>query len=180
MTVASDLVVPMPNAGLDAASSAELGALLDAQLKRKSRQRKRELIMTLLVVGGLTGGGFGWFVQSPTRVQAFRDAMSEIRSVGDIKGLVAKYQVALDKIASRSAQIDEATVAMGGDPTKGGDEDPYLEAETEQLTGEKGASSGERHKKLQEQLGKEVKTPQPTADKSVAKAAKGDDFAWDK
>jgi hypothetical protein len=157
-----------------------LGAFLDAQIKRKALQWKRELLMTLLVVGGMTRGGFGWFVQSPTRVQAFRDAMSEIRSVGDINGLVAKYQVALDKIAARSSQIDEATVAMGGDPTLGGDEDPYFEAETEPLTGEKRASSGERHKKLQQQLGKVVKTPLPATDKAVAKTATGDGFEWDK
>ncbi len=177
------LVQPMPNAGLDAATSAELGTLLDAQIKRKSRQRKRELVVTLLVCFGLTGGGYGWFIQSPTRVQAFSDAMKEIRSVGDIKGLVAKYQKALDRISARSQQIDEATVAMGGDPTKETNEDPYFTAETEQLVGEKMKGMDERNKRLEDTLGKVLKKPADAAnpeEKPVAKTAEENSFAWDK
>ncbi len=177
------LVQPMPNAGLDEATSAELGALLDAQIKRKARQRKRELAVTLLVCFGLTGGGYGWFIQSPTRVQAFSDAMKEIRSVGDIKGLVAKYQKALDRIAARSEQIDQATVAMGGDPTKETNEDPYFTAETEKLVGEKMESMGERNKRLQATLGKVVKKPSDAStpeEKPIAKTTEENSFVWDK
>lgn len=193
------LVQPMPNAGLDEATSAELGALLDAQIKRKARQRKRELVVTLLVCFGLTGGGYGWFIQSPNRVQAFNDAIKEIRSVGDIKGLVAKYQKALDRIAARSKQIDEATIAMGGDPTLETTEDPYFTAETEKLTGEKMKSLGERNKRLEATLGKLAKKPgvaekvaeaaseSETAGKpgkakedDMSKTAANNSFVWDK
>lgn len=182
------LVQPMKNAGLDEATSTELGALLDAQYARKAKRRRRELVVTLLVCFGLTGGGYGWFIQSPQRVTALQDALRDIKSVGDIKGLVAKYQVALDRIAARSKQIDEATVSMGGDPTQKNLDDIYMEAETEAFTGEKGKSVGARNKMIQEKFGKVLKNqlhvdPALAADpkaapapKSVAKTADGNNF----
>lgn len=171
-------VEPMPNAGLDEASSAELGALLDEQIKRKKRQRKRELVVTLLVCFGLTGGGFGWFVQSPARVQALQSAIQEIRSLGDIQGIIAKYQKALDKIAVRSKEVDQASLAMGVDPTTVVDDDPNFEAETAAFTGEKGNSVGERNRRIQEKFSKVVKAPLPTDKKDEKPAAAGDSFGW--
>lgn len=197
---ASDFVKPMPNAGLDEATSNELGALLDEQYARKKKRRRRELIMTAVVCFGLTGGGYGWFIQSPSRVTALQEAIKEIKSVGDIKGLVAKYQKALDRIGDRSKQIDEATVAMGGDPSQKNLDDIYMEAETAAFTGEKGQSIGARNKMIQDKFGKVLKNqlkvdPALTADpkdapkdapkaagsnKEVAKTVSGNDFQWDK
>ena len=186
------LVQPMQNAGLDEAASAELSALLDAQYARKVKKRRRELVMTLVICFGLTGGGYGWFVHSPQRVTALQDALREIKSVGDIKGLVAKYQVALDRIGTRSKQIDQATVSIGGDPTQKNLGDIYMEAETEAFTGEKGKSIGARNKMIQDKFGKVMKnqlhaepavaadTKAPAGDKAVAKIAGGDDFVWEK
>ncbi|MEO5917715.1 MAG: hypothetical protein ABIS50_26020 [Luteolibacter sp.] len=187
------LVQPMPNAGLDHETATELGALLDAQIKRKARRRRRELVMTLVVCFGLTGGGYGWFIQSPSRVQAFSDAMKDIRSVGDIKGMVAKYQKALDRVAARGQQIDQASVAMGVDPTKVSNEDAYFTEETKDVMKVEGVDMGARNKRLQDSLGKLAKHPDAAAavaeadaakkpgkpvDKSVAKT--GDSFEWDK
>ncbi len=181
------LVEPMPNAGLDAATSAELGALLDAQIKRKSRKRRFELVATLVVFLGLSGGGLGWFVQSPSRVQALHEAVNDVRSLGDVQGLVAKYQVALDRVAARSNQIDSAMSEMGSDPSQASAEDPYLSTETEKVLGVEGQDIGERNKRLQESLGKVVKKPatagEPSdkpADGAVATSATGDSFEWDK
>lgn len=190
-TKVEPLVEPMPNAGLDAATSAELGALLDAQIRRKARRRRRELVMTLVVCFGLTGGGFAWFVQSPSRVQAWNEAMGDIRSLGDVKGLVAKYQKALDRIATRSQQIDQASVAMGVDPTKVSNEDPYFSKETAEVMKVEGVDTGARNKKLQDSLGKLVKHSDAAAaassansatpsDKTVAKTNEENSFAWDK
>ena len=61
----------------------------------------------------LVGGGCGWFVQSPYRMQAFGEAIREIRSVGDVAAMVAKYQAALDKIGTRPNHIDKATKTLG-------------------------------------------------------------------
>jgi len=167
------LVESVPNAGLDEATSAELGVLLDAQLKRVAGKRRRDTVVTLLVLLGLTGGGFGWFVHSPNRVEAFHTAIAEIRSIGDIKGLLAKYQVAFDKIGARSDQINESALALGVDPASvSADEDPYMEAETEQFTGEKGAGTADRNQKLQEKFGNFAKAP-VSASGGKATATKG-------
>ena len=155
-------VVPMPNAGLDNAVSTELGALLDEQMTRKNRKRRRELVGTLVVVLGLTGGGFGWFVQSPARIQAFREAIADIRSVGDIAAMVAKYQVALDKIAVHSKQIDQATEAMGGSANQDGMQDVNMDAEMHAMMGGEGKTTGERNKKLQSAFGGKFKAPVST------------------
>ncbi len=152
------LVEPMPNLGLDEASSVELAALLDSQMKRVSTRRQREMLVTLAVIAGLAGGGFGWFVHSPSRVAAFQSAVLEIRSIGDIKGIMAKYQGALDKVGERSRQIDATSLSMGSDPaTVPQGEDRYMEKETEEFTGEKGTGAGAR--KVQERFGAFTKSP---------------------
>jgi len=128
-------------------------------MARQKRKRRRELIGTFVVLLGLNGGGLGGFVQSPSRLLAFREEMADIRSVGDVAAMVAKYQVALDKIATRSNQIDPATEAMGGE----------------------GKTTGQRNQKLQNAFGKQFKAPEPavepTSDQAPAKKASADSFS---
>ncbi len=157
-SVPEGMVTPMPNAGLDAVSSAELAILLDEQQQRKMRRRRRDALVTALVLFGLTGGGYGWFVQSPQRVQAFSDAVKEIRSAGDIAGIVGKYKKALEKVKVRSEQIDSATASMGIDPTKDDGKDPYFEEEMRQMMGGEGKTTGERNRLLKEKFGSMEKT----------------------
>ena len=57
---------PAANAGLDPATSAELGAMLDAQRLRLQQSHRRQLLVTAVVLLGCTGGGYAWFIQSPT------------------------------------------------------------------------------------------------------------------
>jgi type IV secretory pathway VirB10-like protein len=175
-------VRPMENAGLDAVASAELGILLDEQRERKSRQRRRELLMTLGVFLALTGGGYGWFVQSPQRVQAFKEAMRDIRASGDVMGMVSQYRKALDKIAVRSEQIDEATAAMGVKKNAKDEEDPYMEAEMSKMMGgkDKGKTVGERNKLLQQNFGHMAKTGESDkpAEEPKASVPAGNSFDW--
>lgn len=172
------IFTPLPNAGLDDVASAKLGALLDEQMARQKRKRRRELIGTLIVVLGLTGGGFGWFVQSPTRLQAFREAVADIRSVGDVAAMVAKYQVALDKIAARSNQIDQATESMGGSANQDGMKDVNMDAEMQAMMGGEGKTTGQRNQMLQNAFGKKIKAPEPaikpTSDQATAQKANAD------
>lgn len=141
------------NLGLDSASAAELAALLDEQHKRKTRKRRRETLVTLGVLFGLTGGGFGWFVHSPERVRAFQEALSDIRSVGDIQGLVGKYRAALDKVAVHSKQIDRATESIGVTSKQDGEKDRYFDKETRAMMGSEGETTGERNRALQDKFG---------------------------
>jgi hypothetical protein len=104
-----------------------------------------------VVIFGSAAGGALWFVQDGTRVQAFTEAMRDIRSVGDVRSLVAKYQESLDRIAARGRQIDQATSAMGVKPADGTEEDPYLEAEMKQMMGSEGGKTvGQRNRALQQ------------------------------
>lgn len=156
----SPAVAEAPNpqvAVLDDAASTELGALLDEQIARGRSKRKRDALVTALVLFGMTGGSFAWFVQSPERVEAVRSAMREIRSVGDVKSLVAKYQAALDKIGARSQQIDQATAAMGVTKTAADDVDPNLDAEMKEMMGGEGKTTGQRNAALQQAFGDRAK-----------------------
>ena len=164
--------VPVVNAGLDEESAAELGALLDERHQRMERQRRRNKLVTVVVFLALTGGGYGWFIQSPQRVQAFHEAMDDIRSVGDFASIVAKYNKSLEKIKVHSTQIDSATASMGIDPTKDDGKDPYFEKETKGMMIGEGKTVGERNRLLKEKFGAEEKNggklgipaPVPAAD----------------
>ncbi len=153
VTPPTDLVQPMANAGLDAVSAEELRILLEEQHRRLKRRRRRELVTSLVVFLGITGGGFGWFVTSPERVQAVRDAVKEVRSVGDIAGMLAKYQKALDKIATRAQDIDAATESMGVSSSLAGLKDVNMDAEMKEMMGGEGKTVGERNRLLQEKFG---------------------------
>lgn len=157
VATAMDLVQPMENAGLDTAAAEELRTLLEEQHLRLKRKRIRETVGALVVFLALTGGGFGWFVHSPDRVQAVRAAIKEVRSVGDIAGMVAQYQKALDKIGTRAQDIDIATESMGVSANQEGMKDVYMDAEMKQMMGGEGKTAGERNRMLQEKFGS-VKT----------------------
>lgn len=116
------------------AASEELAALLDEQHLRKSRRRRLETLVTLCVLLGSMAGGWVWFNSDPHRKQALREVMNDIHTLSDARLIATKYNDALDRIAARSRQIDQASVALGVDPTKpvvGG----ALDAQTKELSG---------------------------------------------
>lgn len=160
---------PAANAGLSAAASEELGVLLEEQHQRKTNKRHCETVVTLAVVLALTVGGAGWFVQSPQRLQAMKEAIHDIRSVGDVKSIAAKYQAALDKIGDRSKQIAQVTVALNVSPKQNDAADPHMNAEMLSLTGGKGKTTGQRNQMVLSAFSSQKKTvepkndPQPTA-----------------
>ena len=168
---ASDFVQPLTNAGLDEVAAGELKILLDEQHLRLRRKRLRDSLVMAAILFGTTGGGYAWFVQSPDRVHAVTSAIKEIRSVGDVAGMVGSYRKALAKIATRSKQIDDATVSMGGSANQDGMKDVYMEAEMSEMMGGKGKTVGQRNKMLQEKFGSWEKNPpkSPGADSEIAK-----------
>lgn len=182
VAVATEPPVVLPsNAGLDEATSHELGSLLDEQRTRISGKRRRDTLIVLGVMLGLAGGGFGWFVQDPQRVQAFKDAMRDIRSVGDVGSMVAKYRESLDRVAARGKQIDQATAAMGVVKTAQDEEDPYFEEEMKGMMGGEGRTLGERNKAMKDNFGHMekkhgVKAAEPEKDVKIPGA---NSFSWD-
>jgi len=148
---------PTMAAVLDDAASTELATLLDEQLRRKSRKRRMEALVAAVVLLGLTGGGSAWFVHSPVRVQALTEVMRDIRSVGDVKSMVAKYRAALDRVAARGQQIDQATAAMGVEKNAADEKDPYMEAEMSTMMGGESKTVGQRNQALQASFGNMAK-----------------------
>ena len=144
---------PASNTGLDEASAAELAALLDERNQRMQRKRRRNLLVSVVFLLAMAGGGYGWFIQSPQRVQAFHEALNDIRSVGDFASIVAKYNKALAKIKDHSSQIDRATASMGIDPAKDDSKDPYFETEMKDMMHGEGKTVGERNRRLKEKFG---------------------------
>lgn len=162
----------------DKAAADELGALLDEQIKRKKRKHRMESMVLAIVLTSVTGGTGIWFVQSPERVQAFVSAIAEIRSVGDVKSMVAKYQDALKRISARGQQIDQATKAMGVTST-GDEEDPYFEAEMKQMMGGEGKTVGGRNKAMKQAFG-DMQKEHGAAHKELANALdKDNSFDWE-
>ena len=164
---------------LDKAAAEELGALLDEQIRRKKRQRRRESLVAALVLLGITGGGSAWFVQSPERVQALLSAISEIRSVGDVKSMVAKYQDALNRISARGQQIDQATKAMGITSNGKDEEDPYFDAEMKQMMGGEGKTMGDRAKGMQKAFGDMQKEHGNPARQVATSLDEENSFGWE-
>jgi hypothetical protein len=169
--------------GLKAAESEQLGVLLDDQVRRRRRKHRMEALVTALVLFSLAGGGLGWFVQDKDRVQAFQEALRDVRSVGDIKALVASYKLSLDRIATRSNQIDGASMAMGIDPAKCQNEDPCMEAEMKQMMGgDGGPTVGSRNKRLMENFGHMAgkNGVDITPEVAASDEAGGESFGWSK
>jgi hypothetical protein len=164
---------------LDDTASAELAVLLDDQHKRKARRHRMEALVTAVVLLGLTGGGSAWFVQSPARVQAFQEAVRDIRSAGDVKSLVAKYQAALDRVSARSKQIDNATAAMGVKKSAADEKDSYMNAEMKEMMGGEGKTVGERNQALQQNFGHMAKEAGVDIKTTVA-LKEGESFDWNR
>ncbi len=145
---------------LDNTINAELAEIMDAKIVRDKARRRRGRLTLVLIFLGVTGGAAGWVVSNPDRLEALKATIAEIKSVGDIKGMVAKYQVALDKIAVRGKQIDAATVSIGVDPTSmDGHEDPGFDKEMQAMMGEEGGkTTAVRDKLLREKFGDVQKT----------------------
>lgn len=142
-------------ASLDRSINAELAAIMDTKVAKEKRRRKRGFAMTMLFLLGIAGGATGWVVSNPERFEALKLVMAEIKSVGDVQGMVEKYQAALDKVAVRGKQIDAATTAMGVDPASVNEqEDPGFDKEMKAMMGEEGGkTTAARDKILREKFG---------------------------
>lgn len=141
-------------ASLDHTVNAELAAIMDAKIAKDKRRRRRGFLITVLFFVGVTGGAAGWVVVNPERFAALKAVIAEIKSVGDIQGIVAKYQKSLDKIAVRGEQINAATTAMGVDPASVDEnEDPGLDKEMQAMMGEEGGkTTASRDKRLRDKF----------------------------
>ena len=154
---------------LDKEAAEELGALLDERIARKRRRRKLELVVTLVLFFGSTVGGTAWFIQSPARMQALREAIRDVRSYGDINSMVAKYQEYINKIGVRNQQIDQASSNLGVDLAKVDRSDETMDAEFKQMMGgQEGKTLGDRNKAMHAAFGDRAEKAGGTLKANVA------------
>ncbi|MFK7850834.1 MAG: hypothetical protein AB8D78_07635 [Akkermansiaceae bacterium] len=133
----------------DEGISAELGAILDEKVLKEKRSKKRAKLIAVGLLLCITGGTAGWVVANPERFEAMKAVAAEIKSAGDIEGMVAKYQEALDKIAVRGEQINAATASMGVDPSSADHvEDQGFDKEMREMMGEEGGATTAQRDKL--------------------------------
>lgn len=167
---------PVVDAGLSDTASAELAALLDEQQQRITGKHRREALISLGVLLALTGGGFAWFSQSPQRAVALKDAIHDVRSCGDVTSMAAKYQAALDKVAVRSKQIDQAAEAMGASSNQHAAKAPNMDAEMLAMMGGEGKTTDPRNPLVQEKLAARTAADEATAREPEATMTDDDSF----
>ncbi len=159
------------NLGLDQATSTEVGLLLDEQRLRLKHKRMRSSVIALASCLALTGGGVGWFVSSPQRIQALKLAVQEVRSAGNLTEMLATYQKSLDRVGKHGGHTDQATLALGGDPQAKGQQDPNMDAEMKEMMGGEGKTTGDRSKALQSgMVGKLAEDARKKAQSNIAAA----------
>ena len=163
-------------ASLDGAVNAELAEIMDAKIARNKARRRRSLILACVFFLGAGGAATGWAVSNPERFDALKKTMAEIKSAGDVKGMVAKYQAALDKVGERGKQIDAATTSMGIDPASVDEnEDPGFDKEMRAMMGEEGGkTTAARDKILRDKFGDVQKTGSLIKQKEDAAAESGE------
>lgn len=169
---------------LDDAASDELAALLDDQFARKKRKRRRETLVLAALMLGMCGGAGAWVVNNPHRIEAFKSALRDIRSVGDVKSLVAKYNDALNRVAARGRQIDQATTALHVKASPADEKDAFMDAEMKQMMGKEGGKTiGDRARLMKKNFGhmEEKSGVDTSATVSALKATKDEaQFQWEK
>lgn len=171
--VLADPSVPV----LDDAASDELAILLDEQMKRRKRKQRIASITTACALLSIASGSTIWFVQSPDRITALKEALQDIRSVGDVKSIVAKFQASLDKVAVRGKQIEAATAAMGVTANAADEEDPFFEAEMKDMMGGEGRTVGQRNRQLKDAFSKRAEEAGGIEETKVA-LKENETFDW--
>jgi hypothetical protein len=163
---------------LDKEAAEELGTLLDEQVRRRRRKHRIESMVAAVTLIGLTGGSAGWFVQSPERMQALLSVIAEIRSVGDVQSMVAKYEAALKRISARGQQIDQASSAMGVKPGEKDEKDAYFDTEMKQMMGGEGKTAGERAGHMRQAFGKMQEKHAKSSEHVASTQDEGESIGW--
>ena len=141
-----------PLCGLDLDLQAELEAR-EKRLKKKRALQSRSV--TLVGVAAIAGLG-AWYHFSPefkAKVDGFvrnvRQSGEDVKSIGS---MTEAYDKQLEKVAAHGSQLDQATRALGADPSQAGADDANFDKQARELTGED-PSATDRTKQLKEKFG---------------------------
>lgn len=136
----------------------DLSTLLDLQIERTTKDRRRANKIILGFCGALLGMALGWYAASDGNRLKVAALIQDIRASGRDAQLIKSplsmagaYDQALEKIGTHSTDIDNASISMGVDPRKVREDG--MEAEMKEMMGGKGQTVGERNRLLQRTAG---------------------------
>lgn len=136
----------------------ELRAMIENRDVRIAKSiKRRSLALTMSVLAMLGGGGW-WYSVSPTAqasvaklIPALRQSVDDVKMIGS---MTSQYDDSLEQISVHGGRIDDATAALGIDPTSVSDEENMeLENEMREMMGDGAVTVGDRNKALQDKFG---------------------------
>jgi hypothetical protein len=157
--------MPVTEAGLQPEAPAfkdegcpELRAMIDErEAKKQTTQKRQSLAVTLSLLAMLAAAG-GWFAVSPSAqakvakvVPLFKESLRDVKTLANTK---ENFDKQLEQVGARGNQIDDASRALGVDPTTVPDEaGAELDTAMKDMMGGEGRTTSERNKEVQEKLG---------------------------
>jgi hypothetical protein len=149
---------PQPAPAFKDEADPELRAMIESREKAMAKSLSRRSLAISLSVLALLGATGTWAAVSPTArakmarvVPLFHETVRDVKTIGTMH---KQYDESLEKIGTHGKHIEDATRAIGGDPTGATAADnAEIEDEMAAMMGEGGRTTGERDRDLQQKLG---------------------------
>lgn len=155
----------------------DLSVLLDEQARRLKKKRQRANWVILLFLFTLGGSGGAWYAKSPENraavaevLQNLKEGRKDLAMVTDPVAMAEQFDESLAEINTRKEAIDQASFAMGIDPTNVAEDG--MNAEMKEMMGGEGRTISERNLLLQRKMGGFAKAQVKRAE--AKKAARND------
>lgn len=136
----------------------DLSVLLDEQAARLKKKRQRANWVILLFLLALGGSGGAWYAKSPENraavadlIQNLKDGRKDLAMVTDPVAMAQEFDESLAEINTRKDAIDQASLAMGIDPTNVAEDG--MNSEMKEMMGGEGRTVAERNAMLRQKMG---------------------------
>jgi hypothetical protein len=127
---------------------------LDLQNERQEKESKQSTRLILMGCGSLLVVGLVWYAISPeTRrevdglIQNVKESQQDLDQMNHPGEIKSPYDRIMDKLGSRSVEIDTAARSLGVDPTTVHEDG--MDAEMKGMMGGKGRTAGERERMVE-------------------------------
>lgn len=136
----------------------DLSVLLDEQARRLKKKRQRANWVILVFLLTLGGSGGAWYAKSPENraavaeiLQNLKEGRKDLALVTDPVEMAQQFDESLAEINTRKEAIDQASMAMGIDPTNVAEDG--MNAEMKDMMGGEGRTVAERNLMLKQNMG---------------------------
>lgn len=143
-----------PDCEPDELEEVDLSSLLDLQDERQEKDSKRTNRVILKSCGLVFVAVLVWYAVSSTHrrqvdglIQNVKESRTDVKQMSNPKGIMGSYDEVLQKLGSRSEDIDTATRSLGVDPTTV--KEDGMDPEMKGMMGGKGRTVGERERMVE-------------------------------